>query len=261
MSTYPNKVNPLCNICGSVSNALFTQKILNQYSVKYYKCTNCEFIQTETPYWLTEAYESAINIEDTGIVQRNLLLAVQLTPFFLTMSKSAKFLDYGGGFGTFTRIMRDLGFDAYWEDPLCKNLLARGFEAKKKDLFQLVTALELFEHISNPQKLLKMLLKRSDIILFSTQTHDKVTDIANWWYMGYSHGQHISLYSKKSIELLASLNSAHAASIGSNIHVISKKPLNRLQKVLLHKMCIIFFPLVFILRKSKTFSDHKMLLR
>ena len=31
----------------------------------------CDFLQTEEPFWLKEAYESAIGITDTGIIKRN----------------------------------------------------------------------------------------------------------------------------------------------------------------------------------------------
>ncbi len=38
------------------------------------------------------------------------------------------FLDYAGGYGVFTRLMRDIGFDFYWHDPYTQNLFANGFE-------------------------------------------------------------------------------------------------------------------------------------
>ncbi|MBK7438832.1 MAG: hypothetical protein IPK94_03535 [Saprospiraceae bacterium] len=46
--------------------------------------------------------------------------------------------------------MRDYGFDYYWSDNYCQNLLARGFEAKQNEYFDAITAFELFEHILNP---------------------------------------------------------------------------------------------------------------
>ena len=43
---------------------------MDKYDVKYFLCGNCGFVFTEEPYWLNEAYKSAINISDTGIVTR-----------------------------------------------------------------------------------------------------------------------------------------------------------------------------------------------
>jgi len=36
---------------------------------------------------------------------------------FFLFKKFGKFLDFGGGYGIFTRLMRDIGFDFYWYDP------------------------------------------------------------------------------------------------------------------------------------------------
>lgn len=245
-----------CKVCSSPSFFVFSKIILRKYLISYYQCSECKFIQTENPYWLSEAYDSPINIEDTGIMQRNFLLLFQLAPFFLTLSNKCKFLDYGGGYGFFTRLLRDVGFDAYWEDPYCKNLVARGFESKKTTTYDVLTAFEVFEHIVDPKILIKKILKRAPMLIFSTQTSDKVADLENWWYMGYSHGQHVSIYSKQAIQILAKQNDAIATSIGENLHVISKNELSLLQKTLLHKYFAIFFPLVLVFRKSKTFSDH-----
>jgi hypothetical protein len=39
-----------------------------------------------------------------------------------------RFIDYGGGYGLFVRLMRDAGFDYYWFDKFCDNVLSKGFE-------------------------------------------------------------------------------------------------------------------------------------
>lgn len=63
---------------------------------KYYQCLNCNFMFVENPTWLQESYNSAINIEDTGILSRNLFYSKKLRFLLLVLfSKKAKFLDYG----------------------------------------------------------------------------------------------------------------------------------------------------------------------
>ena len=70
-----------------------------------------------------------MNIEDTGIIKRNILLAKRTSAIlFFLFNKKESFLDYGGGYGLFVRLMRDGGFNFYWNDPFTENLFARGFE-------------------------------------------------------------------------------------------------------------------------------------
>ena len=95
-----------CKICNSESKEVFSAKVLNKYNVKYYQCPSCGFLQTEEPYWLDEAYKSAIGIADTGIQKRNQLFAdrssVIISSFF---DPKKKFLDFAGGYGIFVRMI------------------------------------------------------------------------------------------------------------------------------------------------------------
>ncbi len=140
-----------CAICNAPS-ALFREALLlDKHQIVYYRCSKCGFIQTETPYWLSEAYSEAMQLIDVGIMQRNLQNAV-ITPAVIHMlfPSAQKFLDYGGGYGTLVRLMRDRGFDFYWQDLYAKNVHARSFEHAPDTHDDLVTAFELLEHLPNP---------------------------------------------------------------------------------------------------------------
>jgi hypothetical protein len=179
--------------------------VLGKYQVGYSHCPQCDFLQTEDPYWLEEAYKEPINIEDTGLLARNLFLSetTAMLLFFL-FEREKKFVDYAGGFGVFTRLMRDIGFDFYWHDPFTMNLLARGFEWKTgAEKAELLTTFESFEHFSDPRKELETMLTFSDNILFSTFLTPSSIPSTDWWYYQFEHGQHISFYSKKSLQYLA----------------------------------------------------------
>ena len=56
--------------------------------------------------------------------------------------------NYAGGYGIFTRMMRDIGFDFYWLDKYADNLLTNGFEYNKKihKKIEAITSFESFEH-------------------------------------------------------------------------------------------------------------------
>ena len=104
--------------------------VLGKYDVEYQRCQDCELIQTETPYWLPEAYDQAIISTDVGLIWRNQRFA-KITSRVLRhlFPKVERCIDYGGGYGMYTRMMRDLGHDFSHYDPHCENLFAKGMEA------------------------------------------------------------------------------------------------------------------------------------
>ena len=130
----------------------FKAIVLSKYQVSYYHCPHCGFIQTEDPYWLDEAYKDPINVEDTGLLSRNISFSemTALLIYFL-FDKNGIFLDYAGGYGIFTRLMRDIGFNFFWHDPMTQNLLSRGFEySDSLPRCELLTSFESFEHFKDP---------------------------------------------------------------------------------------------------------------
>ena len=134
-------MNGGCKVCDSVLHPFGSARVLGRHEVRYYRCDACGFVQTEHPYWLDEAYDTALIAADVGVAQRNIELAavtqVVIQQFFRA---DGRFLDYGGGYGLFVRLMRDRGFDFRWHDRYAPNLLSRGFEAAADtDGFELVT--------------------------------------------------------------------------------------------------------------------------
>ncbi|HET9908185.1 MAG TPA: hypothetical protein VFQ23_16155, partial [Anaerolineales bacterium] len=65
-----NTMDMQCNICDATSLPLAKALVLKKHEVQYYACVNCGFIQTERPYWLEEAYSSAIARSDIGLIGR-----------------------------------------------------------------------------------------------------------------------------------------------------------------------------------------------
>ena len=253
-----------CKICSNESKEIFSARILNKYNVKYYLCPNCNFLQTEEPYWLDEAYKSAIGIADTGILKRNLLFvnrSSSLISFFFDTNK--KFLDYAGGYGIYTRMMRDKGFDFYWDDPFAQNLFAKGFEYDNKNKYELATAFECFEHFTNPVEQIQKLLNISRNIIFSTRIfHGSPPKPDEWWYYSLKSGQHISFYSIKTLNFLSYKFNLHLNSDKKAFHMLSKKKISNLSFNAILKMSDVGLSKVFTLRiKSKTEIDHEILSR
>ncbi|MDO9231859.1 MAG: class I SAM-dependent methyltransferase [bacterium] len=252
-----------CKICNSKIKEIFKGRILNKYDAAYFHCENCGFLCTEEPYWLKEAYEDSMNLSDTGILLRNIALSkyASVIIYFL-FDKKAKFLDYAGGYGIFTRLMRDIGFDFFWHDPYTKNILAQGFEGTDQEKYELVTSFESFEHFSNPLAELEKLLKTSKSIFFSTGLLiNPVPSPDKWWYYGLEHGQHVSFYSLKTLQYIANKYHLNLYSRG-NLHLFTAKKINKF----LYKFLTMFsnfglFLFVKNLINSKTFTDMQAIVK
>ena len=63
-----------CRLCHGPTAFLFCQRVLHRHDVPYFRCANCDLIQSEEPWWLGEAYSSAICSFDTGAIARNMLV-------------------------------------------------------------------------------------------------------------------------------------------------------------------------------------------
>jgi len=250
-----------CRICNQKVKFIFSAKILSKYNIKYYKCDECGFIQTEKPFWLAESYTLPINRTDTGLVGRNIYLAKKVSVIlFYLFDGDKKYLDYAGGYGLFTRLMRDIGFDFYWHDLYSSNLLASGFEYNEKMDIEAVTIFETFEHFSEPIKEIEKIKQISSNIIFSTELLPKSIPNPNeWWYYGFEHGQHISFYSLKTLNYIASKLELNFISNGK-IHMFTDKNINsKLYKTLLSTANIGLFKIIKSKMHSKTMKDMYMI--
>ena len=219
-----------CKICSAKSEKLFETKVLNKYNVQYYKCTECEFIETEKPYWLQESYGNAITKLDIGLIYRNQIFCDLLQEVITNnFDDDAKFLDYGGGYGMFVRMMRDKGFDFYRQDIYCDNLFAEYFDITdlhyKKQKFEALTTFEVFEHLEDPLIEIEKMLAYSDTIIFSTelQPSKSIRNVDDWWYFIPETGQHVALYHMKALEKIAEYFKLNLYSNGVNLHMITSK--------------------------------------
>ena len=252
-----------CNICNNPCDKIFVNNILNKHDVQYYMCTVCNFIQTETPYWLDEAYQSSINSSDTGLVARNIHMAEITTPLLFTQFKrDASFLDWGGGYGLFVRIMRDTGFDFNWYDPHSENLFAEHFQMDPKTKFDGITCFEVFEHLENPIKELEKILSYSESIIFSTKLHNftKFKFDDKWDYFDPENGQHISFFALSTLQSIARKFDLHLYSNHKDLHILSRKKLSSTWKIrfllgLRHRASLILAETIKLFMQSKTASD------
>jgi len=216
-----------CKICLSTVTYFATARVLNKYDVQYFKCPHCGFVQTQEPFWLNEAYSEAIAGSDLGLIRRNIAFSrIAQALITVVFDSNAKFIDYGGGYGLFVRLMRDAGFDYYRLDELCPNLFARGFDADGagRDQYELLSAFEVFEHLMEPMREIERMLTFSRNILLSTEllppTQPKPGE---WWYYSLEHGQHVSIYSRPSLEVVAEKFHLKLYSNNSALHLLTDR--------------------------------------
>lgn len=209
-------------ITGGPADHLFSAQIMGRYDVSFFQCRETGFIQTEPPYWLPEAYASPINLTDTGILFRNESFRPTVGSLLHALfPNESQFVDYAGGYGIFTRMMRDAGFDYYWDDPYAKNLCARGFEFDPKMVSaSAITAFEVFEHLPDPLQEFAKMQSISSNVVFSTQLiPNPRPDVHEWRYFGLEHGQHVSFYTRTALEFLARGHGLNLVSNRDDLHL------------------------------------------
>ena len=186
------------------------QSGLSGIPIYYHQCENCHFLFSQECYaWSREefaknVYNSDYILFDPDFASSRPLANAQLVEQMYGNQKSGiTHLDFGGGVGILSKSLRDLGWTTSSYDPYFHDQTL-----PKNTSVDLITAFEVFEHsntISDLCKTLSALLKPKGAILFSTLLSDgKVLDgeRLSWWYAAPRNG-HISLFSKKSLELLA----------------------------------------------------------
>lgn len=202
---------------------------MRKHRVQYFRCEVCGFIQTEEPYWLEEAYSSAITKQDVGIMQRN-LVNCELTSAVLSLlfPEAKTLVDYGAGHGVLVRMMRDRGFRFSWLDRYASNDYARGFEYTEGSKADFVTAFEVLEHLPDPIQDLAGLMDVSDNVFVSTcLVPEPVPSLSDWWYFSPATGQHVAFYTRQALEVIAARFGRKLLSRGS-YHLFTKEPKSEL---------------------------------
>ena len=214
-----------CKVCSKPWKLLFKKNILNKYEAEYRQCNNCEFLGISNVHWLDEAYSEAINSCDTGLIERCLYNSkITSILLFFFYPSHARILDFAGGHGVFTRLMRDIGFHCFWSDEFAKNIHSIGFQGNLEDRNTLLTSFESFEHFDDPAKELAKLLNTKTDIFFSTSLYPKnVEDFKKWPYLGLNHGQHISFYSLKTLDFIAQKYGYYLYTDKKSYHLLSRR--------------------------------------
>jgi hypothetical protein len=224
-----------CRACGAPTSPAFETTVLGRYRVNFLRCHNCESLQSEPPYWLGEAYTSAIAATDTGAMVRNLVSQAAVCVIAAMCRVRGRFLDYGGGAGVLCRMLRDSGFDAYLTDKYSDPVFARAYALSGDECqpggFALISAVEVLEHYVDPAGEIGRLFALAPQVLVAT-TQLYAGEGEGWWYLSRQTGQHIFFYSRKCLDLLARRHGYHYLNAGW-FHVFSARPIGWIRRGLL----------------------------
>jgi len=198
-------VETRCRLCGGATTEHFRLRILGKHEVGFGRCERCGSLQTEPePYWLEEAYADQRRFFDTGAVERN--QHCQACAYWLRwafrLAPDATVLDWGGGDGLFTRMLRDIGFDAYHSDRYATNTYAAGFDDAPGREYDLVTAFEVYEHLPNPaDTMAELFARRPKVHFICTGLYHGQN--ADWMYISPSTGRHVFFFSEQAMRWIA----------------------------------------------------------
>jgi SAM-dependent methyltransferase len=198
---------------------------LSGVPVYYRRCAECKFIFTDAfDDWSIEQFRTCIYNDDYKLVDHEYVAdrpranADAVARLWGAVKAETRVLDYGGGNGTFSAVLRDAGFPvALTFDPLVPE-----HATPPKGKFDLVTSFETFEHLPDPAAAIASILEfaaEPGIILFSTtlQPADIETQRLNWWYAAPRNG-HVSLFSGEALKRAWGRHGYKVATLANSFH-------------------------------------------
>ncbi len=198
--------------------------------IYYSRCQNCSFtFAPEFSNWSEQDFfekiynDQYVDIDPDYLETRPTSNAQGLKDIFKDKQQFIRHLDYGGGNGRMSQILAADGWLSETYDPFPAT------DVKLKDLgkFNLITSLEVFEHVPDANALMQNLtqaLSDDGLILFSTLISDndlKLNQRMSWWYAAPRNG-HISLYSRESLFRLGLKYGLKFASFSDGFHAYYK---------------------------------------
>jgi FkbM family methyltransferase len=195
------------------------------WSVDYFRCRFCGFLFSDfLDGWTSERQKREIyndeylRFDPEFAGERPERTAALLAQLFGAHSATIRILDYGGGEGGLSRRLRDHGFaDVSSFDPF------HGSHSPVSGRFDVMVCVEVFEHLVEPDAVLaatRDLLEDPGVLIFSTQLqpYDIEQCGTGWWYLAPRNG-HVSLHSRRSLEILARRHDLAFGSFNPNLHM------------------------------------------
>lgn len=234
---YQEPADVACPVCGQQAEILdvvdFNKSCveaqgdylqLSGKPIYYNRCVDCGFVFAPEMWgWSAEDFREHVYNDDYLIVDpdyaqtRPSRLADFVATLFPAARTEALHLDYGSGNGVLTTLLQAQDWRSTAYDPFVHG------KDRPAGRFGLITAFEVFEHVSSVDRLmadLEALADEAAVVLFSTLlSDDNIGRVGrlNWWYASPRNG-HISLYTADSLQRLARRMGWGFASFSESTH-------------------------------------------
>jgi SAM-dependent methyltransferase len=198
--------------------------------VYYRRCGACGFLFSDSFDDWTDAdfqrhiYNDAYTTVDPDYAAtRPAGSAAVVAQLFGASKTSLRILDYGGGNGKLSKLLRADGFsDVETYDPFTPE-----YARPPETTFDLVTCFETFEHLPDPNAGIADISERladPGLVLFTTLVQPENFDRFRmaWWYIAPRNG-HISIFTRRALALAWQRHGFSFGSIDDNRHVAFRK--------------------------------------
>lgn len=236
VETSPQLPCPICTGGSSKLDVVDFNKSCEEQAGQYLKlsgkpiyyslCTECGFcFAPEICAWSADEFKQRIYNDAYPLVdpdfartrsEDNSKRIIEL----LGMNVGFTHLDFGGGNGRLSTLMAQHGWNSRSYDPYLANSELPSLKMK----FDLITAFEVFEHAPDPHKMFAQLASLTNdrgLIIASTllsdgqiHRHQRI----DWWYAAPRNG-HISLFSARSLQILAETHGFNTRNLSSSLHL------------------------------------------
>lgn len=234
---------PICPVCSRSSQKIGSvdfnkscedkeKRVFKESKRKviYYLCDSCahcfapEFREWCNEDFIREIYNSEyIKVDPELTEKRPIEFAKFIDRVFGEIKKNIHHLDFGGGPGVLSNALRNLGWNSVSFDPFFATV-----DEHASEKFDLITAIEVFEHVPDPHQLMHQIfarMKEDGLLLFSTLPSDQVLrggSLLKWWYLAPRNG-HVSLFSTNSLIALFEKYDLKVASLMPGLFVAYRK--------------------------------------
>lgn len=201
--------------------------------VYYRRCTDCGFIGSDfcdnfsntqwTEIVYNDDYYKTVDPEYHDIRPRANVAVVDA--LLCDRKQDWWGLDYGGGNGLTAELLRTLGYQYDNYDPFGSSTVTDDSRGR----FNFCSVFEVAEHTPDPRRFLSDLLRWCSpnrlVILLGTHVHDNAvsnaTKLSSWWYAAPRNG-HVSLHSRRSLEVLARQFGLDCLSFTEQTHLLTR---------------------------------------
>lgn len=221
-----------CPICSEVAYVALQLSVRGKSNEPLFRCSNCAFHCFAQPNWLQQSFTDNLHQLDLGSVSRCLLVADFVTAVLPLRRRDTRVLDWGGGDGLLTRVLRDRGIDCVWYDPFTKPTFVGDSLYEPQSQVDVTVASEVFLHLTDPVAALKSLLSHSEVVVVTAVVPPKKLD-SDWWYLMPETGQHVAFYPISALKELADQTDTYLNTDRRFFHVFSKRRLSLATRLLI----------------------------